>query len=531
MGKRVVAMILMLAMAVQAIACGKPSDSGKETTKQPYGYKRYTCYEGIDGSGSVKKVLKEEFEDLGTERTCKLYSEDDGSVYGIDKWYFDRSGKYLLKKVVWRYYSPTECFEYDTKGRLIRYSIKVEDGLNELYPDYYFSLLSIPEVYFSYTTKTGLNLPTVRFRLDRSVKELVTEYTYKGDTGSYSKLRTIDDRGCEVCEVELGDEDIVLHAIISTPYAKYAEEYIPGNDGTAMSEGIYASDDNDEQVYIEKEYDQQGRCVKVSIRETYGGENDTLTVHVYEYDNDHYMWFQTVYSGEDGPKLTNVQSSKVDYDNRVLCSETQYYDDQEKLHYAERSTYTYFKGDQVKTSLHEYSFYGPSTGYEKDYERTYNEDGETVEYIYYSSDEQIREYSWRTDIKQEQTAIGTVRHYKEYTFDGEVISEYDKVYLPASEHPYEMDWLTFSRISYSYGEQYETVVATYAKNGKLKRVEYLDSGYSSVEDARSQGYVYFEFDEKGRTVVHGYQYSPFESYREGTGEYDIWEYWDGKKPD
>lgn len=524
-GKKIIALVLVLAMAVQTFACGKPSDSGKNEVaaiKHPYGYKKYSCYQKSAG-GDVQKHLSVEYENYGTERTRKLYYEDSDEPYRITKWYYNNTGDLLLKKVDWRKHSATESYEYDTRGRLIRYSTKWEDPDDEYYWDYSCSILSLPDEYFEYSKKPGLNTPEENFALERSVTELVTEYTYKGDTDSYKTIRTLDNKGHEICSMELGEEDIVLSKIIYGMYGQYTEEYDPS---TRKSAGTYKSDG--EVINITKEYDELGRCVKREYQQLDTSGYNVRREGLYDYYSDHYEFTESYYYGDENAPLYMVTRERINKDGQTLQEDSEYYDNDGWMSSHYRYTYTYHENGETASSLLEsssYYDYGESPELEKQYEVVYNEDGDLIKYIYYNyGSETNDEYSSETEVTKEQTAMGTVKHFRERSLNNSSTSEKDYVHLPEMDDPDDMEWVKFSEKSDYSGIEYITAVAEYTDDGKLKRIEYLKEA-NSVEEAREQGYEYREFDEKGRTIRYGSQYTPDDLGGFFT-EYYTWEYWE-----
>ena len=120
--------------------------------------------------------------------------------------------------------------------------------------------------------------------------------------------------------------------------------------------------------------------------------------------------------------------------------------------------------------------------------------------------------------------MGTVKHFRERSLNNSSTSEKDYVHLPEMDDPDDMEWVKFSEKSNYSGIEYITAVAEYTDDGKLTRIEYQKEA-NSVEEAREQGYEYREFDEKGRTILYGSQYTPDDLGGFFT-EYYTWEYWE-----
>ncbi len=521
-GKRIVALILVLVMAVQAFACGKPSDDVEEEVKQPYSYKKYVCYK-YPGNDNVKKTLIEEYENLITERTKKLYDQDSGELFSITKWYYDETGSQLLKQVNWSK-GLSESYEYDTKGRLIRQSRKFEDSDNDHSQGNQYSALSIPEECFRFSKKLdlkmGADFDLMKFPLDSSVTELVTEYSYKDDTEHYESISTFDNNGNEVFSLRLGDEDVILGLYITGEGNRYWETYY--SDVRSVSAGTYES--GNLVITLTREYDETGRCRKEEAEiQRPNAENSRIEI-LFEYDTDGYVQNFTVYNGE---KVTLRKSERYNNSDLLLWTERRESSTDTDMgsEIVNRTSYTYHENGMLATMQQEISFDGgvntsKTIG-------SYDEEGNWIMSAYYTSDGELSE-KISTEITKEQTELGNVRHDREYRLSSGPGTETDYVYLPSMEDPDRMEWVTFYEKEVSLGRDhvYINAEAEYTNDGKLKRVEYYFES-PSVEEGRLNGYTFREFDEKGRTVMYGTQVAEKDVALNGyESMYYVWEFSD-----
>ena len=240
MRKKLTAIILTVILIVTLAACGKKNtttDPAKELQK--FGFREYRV-DYITGD----RALSVKYENLGTERTLTKYDEE-GEISSIEKWYYDNTGEHLLKHVKWSAYDATAAEEYDMNGRLIRRSAKKEEkeGSQDWWQTLYF-----PNEYSSYSKKenqsVGLALVIGGYEHAKpDVKEIVTEYTYFGETDTIKEIKTVSDSGDVVGLLERGEGDIILRALIDGEYIHYDETY---DAATETGEFEYAyTDDSD----------------------------------------------------------------------------------------------------------------------------------------------------------------------------------------------------------------------------------------------------------------------------------------------
>ena len=262
MGRKLIVIIVSAALVLAMTACGKGGDDRKEENKrfEPFGWQKYRKVTDVISGKVGERRLVGEYENLGTESTLITY--EDGKTTGITKWYYDETGEKLLKKVVWSEGNATEASEWDTNGRLISYLRKIEDDN----PSEDF--LSIPMEYDTYESrdylveKIGGNVCT-----DSDVKELRTEYTYRGDTDEIATIKTVTDRGEVVAYLERGEGDIVLsESWVGSLQLRYDEVY---DAVTRTGHGVELDGEGGVSANIDKTYDEYGRCTEVT-RSVYG---------------------------------------------------------------------------------------------------------------------------------------------------------------------------------------------------------------------------------------------------------------------
>ncbi|MBR7020537.1 MAG: hypothetical protein IKI15_05735 [Lachnospiraceae bacterium] len=524
MGRKLIVIIVSAALVLAMTACGKGGDDRKEENKrfEPFGWQKYRKVTDVISGKVGERRLVGEYENLGTESTLITY--EDGKTTGITKWYYDETGEKLLKKVVWSEGNATEASEWDTNGRLISYLRKIEDDN----PSEDF--LSIPMEYDTYESrdylveKIGGNVCT-----DSDVKELRTEYTYRGDTDEIATIKTVTDRGEVVAYLERGEGDIVLsESWVGSLQLRYDEVY---DAVTRTGHGVELDGEGGVSANIDKTYDEYGRCTEVT-RSVYGIGSSYSGVTTKREEKT-----SIVYS-EDGSAqaYTFIYGYDDYYSKRILGHETHYsyYPDQ-KL--KEQIEFVYPVSDTGESGE---AYFSSSTKY------TYHENGqlETVEkYASEGEGADTRAYPEsleKYDDEGNRVSIecwGADGYYtftstSEYTDDpavyGKVLHTVMKLYYGAEEpgqtmESWELNYNIIREADNSMIYRFEssdpysdvTAMAVYDVDGYLYRVRYA---YEEIEEIT-------EFDRKGRVVRDVLSQ---DSDKPSKTE-NVYEYWEGEK--
>lgn len=212
--KRFLLVVLGFAMLLAMLtACGKQDgdedeDEPKEESVLPEGAYWYKKYVAKDNDES-KKVLVEEYVNLGTERSKKLYDEN-GEVIELYKWYYDSTGTRLLKEVVWAEGKPTQSREYDERDRLVLEKIKLEGKAKPGEMTGLVIPITYAELVAGFEGYGAQRILTESAEAEEGVIELKTEYTYFGDTAEIKSMQTTTDRGEVIGSYEHGEGDIIL---------------------------------------------------------------------------------------------------------------------------------------------------------------------------------------------------------------------------------------------------------------------------------------------------------------------------------
>lgn len=518
MGRKLIAIIVTAAFVLAMTACGKGGDDRKNETKEyePFGYRVYRTETEPMVAYHGEQELVLEYESLGTESTWISY--DDGEAYEIRKWYYDETGEKLLKQVYWSLGSLTAASEWDTKGRLIVYSQKIEDDNPS--EDY----LRIPMEYNTYDERDYLvNEIGGEKCYDRDVKELRTEYTYRGDTDEIATIRTVTDRGDVIAYLERGEGDIVLTEICVGPdLAKYEEVY-DAETGTGHGIELYA--DGDVQEYIDKTYDAFGRCTEIirtncvngfipcqeQINIVYSGDGSAEATVIYlEYD----------YLPESSELLPSSKTCYTyDTDQRLVKKTISYYPWGAEIN----------EGELYLDSVENYSYY--ENGQLKRME-SYAVDDETDLMFLNCAEEwdkegnKISEESWISDgcyfgmttyeYVEDPAVHGRVLHTVMKSYEGHAEPQEVKEYWECNcsvEREFET-WKEFRREkTYEY-EGAATITPIYDEDGYLSGISWSTHDYEDV----------MELDRQGRIVR-----DVFEHQLSGSRREDVYEYWEGEK--
>ena len=527
MRKRIIAIVLVLVLIIATTACGKEEETKKPAGK-PSGYRRYVCELDSSGNAVGERMLREEMEDMVSERTYIEYYAEEQQPSEIVKWYFDDSGEHLLKTVKWSFstYYPTESYEYDWQERLIRHSQKNE-GDNLDYYEGELDYLKIPSEALSYQKKTNINPRTEDSDLRVKARELITEYTYKGDSDQLATMRTVTEDGTEVFRLELGEGDIVLSAVLSgSNTSSYEETYIPEEQRSIWTYRTFAYtyDDNGiehetPELYSgEREYDKSGRCtcsreyrVENEERElckevefTYNEDGMVEVVSFFEYEG----WGDTRYT------------RWYDPDCKMLRVEAEYIPYYEQPYICYIETYTYHSNGELATDTYCQRDY--DTGeMEVDSEREYNENGELVARRDYSGKnlcyEKLMNY-----IKVPGVA-NTVRHTITRFYAAGINYSTEETYEVCTIDGSEKEWITYYN-EHSYKNPDDTsssppdVTVTdkgvFDSDGHLLKI---------VSENEYRNYTY-EYDSQGRLCRE------INIWQDDGGYEYTYEYWEGERP-
>ena len=557
MFKKIIAVVLILVLAVGLTACsGGTKNSTKKKEKeqeekkeqqeqneqqepkkkrQPSGFR---CYKTEDPSDPKNRILLEEYEDLVTEATLKEYNDDsddedsDNELAEITRWYYDDEGEILLKEVNWHANSRfvTYAVEYDRAGRTIRYSEKqeheyAEDQDRPGIPFDYREFISSDDYY--------------NFSVGDDVKELVTEYTYKGDTDKLAGLKSVTDTGNVVAVVELGDGDIILSKRFQQDTWRLEETYNPDTRTGTWNHYTWSITYDDDyfengwdwvvDMYGTKEYDESGRILRSATYrpEEYIGDDDIKVrmclseETVYSYGSDGMV--STTRDFDRSGICSSEKKETHDPEGRVLQSVSKGFDEGGILAYERESTYTYHEnGERASEFARERYSYESDWHISADYE--YDENGDMTAWRTYDNEGQLRDEL--TVTKPEVPGIsGEVRCRKSVYYDEESeykISERYEVHMKmpdvgdASMYvPYGDGWFVYRIVVTDWNDKTteDDLDASFDSEGRLRKVYIFDSGTK-----------FAEFDEQGR-VVHC-----FESAWSSDWEY-FYEYWEDEAAD
>ena len=527
MKSRIVAIILTVVLTVTLAACGKnngtdTTDTVKELPK--FGFREYQC-DFITGD----RVLSAKYENLGTERTLTGYDEEWGVKY-IEKWYYDDTGEHLLKHVSWSIYDATRAQEYDMKGRIIRRSEKLEDPAGR--PDHWEAIY-FPEEYESYSKKENKNVGLANYMyggyvgVKPDVREIVTEYTYFGETDTIKGIKSVSDSGDVIGLLERGDGDIILRALIDGEYVHYEETYDAaaktGEFDYILSEGeeVYTA------IHGTRQYNASGYYTQITTQNDIGADEGKTIEVSYEYDADGgYKESQVTrpYPGVEPEYYT----AWYDSDGKCLRGEAT----TEYKRYSSKFEYSYYENGNPSKYLSEY--YDPTGGSSNKVEKEYYEDGELRSNKFYDNGKLMEENTY-TYMEMPGVA-GQVLCRKEFKeeYSGETHNTaYYSIRMPDGYEPSKTKEVVFST-SYldEYGETWYSQRGEFDSEGRLIRIE--ETYGSDVTKAKEYGLLKVtEFDERGRMVKDYTRCWPNTEWNsrdvmEENGT--VREYWDGEDP-
>ena len=524
MGRKLIAIIIVAALVLAMTACGKGGDDRKEEIKrfEPFGCRKYSTVTDVVSSKVGERKLVGEYENLGTESTLITYA--DGKTTGITKWYYDETGKKLLKQVVWSEGNATEASEWDTNGRLISYLRKIEDDNPS--EDY----LSIPLEYDTYESRDylvgriGGNVCT-----DGNLKELRTEYTYRGDTDEIATIRTVTDRGEVVAYLERGEGDIVLsESWVGPEQMRYDEVY---DAATRTGHGVELDGEGSISVSIDKTYDESGRCTEV-IRSVYAGKNsysgmtpkkEERTSIVYSEDGSSQAYtFVYFYNGDYSKLILNHETHYSYYPDQKLKEEVEFTcpisasGEPGNPYFSSSIKYTYHENGQLET-VEKYASEGEGANtraYPESMEK-YDDQGNRVSLECWGADGYYT-FTNTSEYTDDPAVYGKVLHtvlklYYGAEEPGQVMEYWELKYNIICE---EDNWITYR---FESNDPYSdvTTMAVYDEEGYLYRVRYA---YEEIEEIT-------EFDRKGRVV----RYVASQGSDKRSKTEDVYEYWEGEK--
>ncbi len=528
--KRCVAVLLIMALVVVSAACGKSGneakpekdneqeqEKSKERTKN--GFRRYTNVMDEYGNVTSAKELTEEYEDLITEKTDRVYK--NGEVTELTRWYYDSTGKILLKKVEWHAnpYYLTVSREYDTEGRPIRYSQKQE---HEAEPGVEQEKINFPDEYFRFI----LNMDTYAFGAfyaNFDVKELKTEYTY-GDDGRLKSIQSVAETGDVIAFVECGKGDIILKQEYNFNQYRYKEAYDPET-GKGTWE-LYSESVMDEhgrwswalESSGEVEYDKDG---KMTRRTEYTENNPASSAYlcketVYHAVGDGVQANTTAYD-MDGAVSSRIESV-YDSKGRETLMVQEYlglYTNTDPLKYIVSTTY--HENGQVATQSSQYFDYEKNE-YVLRLEREWDADG--VSLISRQYDELGQpEQEFITEYVQVDGVAGKVRRQDASEFTGGVGTLVTQNWYICMKNPYNEDeWVNYSYIDFDKrGNGTDRYNAEFDQEGRLIKT--------------SVGEYFTEYDAQGRPAHALDSQAGSEEGWQAQGYYEhFYEYWEGEMP-
>ena len=517
--KRCIAVLLIMALAVASAACGKSGNEkepGQEQEqKKKSGFRRYTVERNMNGTVLSEKILTEEYEDLITEQTDRIY--ENGEVTELIRWYYDDSGEILLKKVSWHAdpYYLTMSAEYDAKGRIIRFSQKREHEIAEGAEK---EKMYFPEEYYPFIFDSGSF--AINYT-DFDAKEVKTEYTYKEGSDEIASIRTVTDTGETIALLERGDGEIILKQEYSLDSIRYKEAYDPATRKGTWEQHVKNYLDEDGQwnwllnTTGEIEYDEAGRPVK---RTEYahnlidGDMSSPSRVTRYSYTDDTKQ-VNTVSYMNDGTKAY-CYNEWYDSKGHLIQTETENF---QGMHYQATSTITYHENGTVATQSAK--FYDSENGEYLSYgEEKLDTDGVSLWSIQYNSEGQP-EQEFVTEYIQMQGIDGKVRKTSCYNYnDGEKELATENLYVCVKTPEGEDDWINYSYKNYGGVEKgKDAYKAEFDAEGHLIKVSLAD-GVDSYD-------YLLEYDAQGRPT----HIMKHDADKPGIQEH-FYEYWEGEAP-
>lgn len=516
--------IVAIAMTVVLIACLTACDRGRKKPEEkeslkPHGFSVYVTRTNY-GEEVYTRRLCEKYDDLVSEVTHTKYDvfSESGDTTDITKWYYDDTGTYLLKKVVWSYAWNvlTTSTEYDHSGRKIRYSV-IQD--HEFYEDVHYAFPQLPEEYYNELQDALPEMYSIleffSGLLTDGEKELTTEYAYQGDSDKLASIKTMTGNGDVIARIEW-DGDVIINARIEGTNKRYEETYFPKDhrsEWKIFDEDLLLGRDGEPVVHYggEKEYDDSGRLVcgteyvydengKRDLRyenvTTYDAEGSIATLRVYDID-----WI-------DGTAWCSENVIRYDHEGRKVKRELfeKYEDGTRSLQSAE--TLTYHKNGEIATEVCETrdSKAGKMTPYEY---REYDENGENLVYRRYSNG--------KIDFDREQEYLdvpgiaGKVMHTLRISYyEGEFYYSSDEYSVGVKVGAVDDYWIEYRdcvKMGQEGPEEYYS--AAFDSVGNLVRVDHNFGG----------GWEEYEYDSQGRLVRST-------NNNDETVDETVYEYWD-----
>lgn len=509
MRKRTIILIVAVA-AMLLTACGKKPEE-KEKPK-PYGFKEYS----VDPKDSSRRTLTKEYENRVTERTWKNYDES-GEVTWLKREYYDETGEHLLKEVTWGKERPTVSREYDFQGRCTVEMSKYEDGVYPV-PNFDESkVISFPQEYWNYSEKDGLKLPFSLTEVNRSVLEVRTEFSYRGDTDEIERICTKNGDGKVIGLLERGEGDIVLQELLECDLLIYEETYDP----QTRTAKWQVMESGELYRFGLKEFDAEGRC----IRYTNSGTESWSDYSEYRFLYDETGYWQERYSGETESK--KALDTRLHYNNAGERTVYEWYRSENRsMHVWYRWTTEYDEKERLLLSLsEEWDDDGDLISSERSEYEYEDSESESVERDYLTSwyasapnepSSRNLQYEKRT-VTSEDPGLGTIKHVVTTWFVSGDRTQSTEIYAVCLPDPYDHEkenWVTYfcenNDTNWEAGEK--TVTSELGENGRLLRVEDLSG---------SDATVYSEYNEQG-LIIHRRQVSTMSDAELITE----WEYWE-----
>ena len=512
--------ILTFVLLVALTACGKKEETPEPEKQLPkFGFREYQ-FDSDEGT----RWLEKKYENLGTERTLSQY-DDEGAV-SIVKWYYDSTGEHLLKCVNWSRYEPTTSDEYDMNGRLIRKSVRqmeMEDGSG------WYRELLFPDEYATYSAKENGNVGLVHHANYVSVKsnvhEIVTEYTYVGESDTIKGIKTVTAAGDVIGLLERGEGDIVLNALIDGEYVHYEETFDAEQGVGKYNYSFISETEYGEKSHGSKQYTSSGLLVNVFVQDDQG-PNEGRTIEVaYGYDSDGGYDEYELFRDSNGAVYL-YSKSWFDADGKCLREETK----SDTL--VTEVEYSYYENGNLSRHA-EVNYFGSMTEESSRYEREYNEDGTFRSSRAYNAGK-LTEENIDTYIEMPGVA-GQVLCSKAFrnNYDECYNEVYYSIQMPNDYEPGKTKQVVFrTERENDAGKMVCCQQGIFDSEGRLIRIE--DGNCYDVTKAEINGIlIVTEFDEKGRQTTAYTRYWPNSNYNgadtmkeEGT----VREYWEGEDP-
>ena len=512
--RKILSLILVAVLALSVLAsCGKEPDREEEPKLKQYGFKKYVR----EGGENAERTLREEYENLGTERTQKIY-DFKGNVIELNKWYYDKTGEHLLKEVSWKEDEPTHSKEYDELGRCILEMVKYEEGTDAAvkdglyFPDTYLTAFDRYELFYWYRPKLEENDPDSAeeenpIRPKKGTRELRTEYTYKGDTGKYASICTTTGDGEEVGKLVFGDGDIVKEGLLIGEKIEYRETF-----DADLYVGNWNETYVDQTFFGKREYDANGHCkFRTWYYEPMGttGWKETFITVV-----DGVEWEVTYQYSEEDKVGQLRQRDRYDDSGRLLCSEIYEGDIFSGIELNDRYTYEYYpNGNVAKTTM--------------ELDIANGDLHQTVEAEY--AEEQANQVVSQVIRMDNGNTVYTYNNY-EFKQDGVTDKlkqtiwnyqgflgyniEFDAACLRDSYDEMKEYWVDYAFRQIFADRTEDLYTYEFDEAGHLRKVEY------SITDADGVVKMMKEFDEKGRICKE------VEAPDFGIETVSTWEYWE-----